>query len=94
MLLSWNEIRHRAIRFSHEWCGETRERGEAKTFWDQFFDVFGVPRRTVASFEEPVRQLSGTYGFIDLFWSGLLLVEHKSSGSDLGKAESQAFRYI
>ena len=26
--------------------------------------------------------------------SGIVLVEHKSAGADLGKAESQAFRYI
>ncbi len=51
-------------------------------------------RRAVASFEEPVKQISGTYGRIDLFWKGMLLVEHKSRGEDLGKAESQAFDYI
>lgn len=28
-----------------------------------------------------------------MFWHGVLLVEHKSFGQDLGKAESQAFRY-
>ena len=51
-----------------------------------------MQRRAVASFEEPVKQISGTYGRIDLFWKGMLLVEHKSRGQDLGKAESQAFR--
>jgi hypothetical protein len=94
MSLSWNEVRDRAIKFSRQWAGETSERAEAKTFWDQFFDVFGIQRRTVASFEEPVRNLKGQYGYIDLFWSGQLLVEHKSLGQDLGKAGSQAFRYI
>jgi len=94
MSLSWNEVRDRAIKFSRQWAGETSERAEAKTFWDEFFDVFGIQRRTVASFEEPVRNLKGQYGFIDLFWSGQLLVEHKSLGQDLGKAGSQAFRYI
>jgi hypothetical protein len=29
----------------------------------------------VASFEEPVRKLSGDYGYIDLFWPGIVLVE-------------------
>ena len=94
MPLSWNEIRHNAIRFSREWAGETREEAEAKSFWDEFFGVFGIRRRTVASFEEPVKKLSGDYGYIDLFWKGILLVEHKSFGKHLGKAESQAFRYI
>lgn len=94
MPLSWNEIRHNAIRFSKEWAGARRESAEKQTFWNEFFDCFGIKRRTVASFEEPVKRLSGDYGFIDLFWPGVVLVEHKSFGADLGKAESQAFRYI
>lgn len=94
MSLSWNEVRDRAIKFTRQWVGETSERAEAKTFWDEFFDVFGIQRRTVASFEEPVRNLKGQYSYIDLFWVGKLLVEHKSFGKDLGKACSQAFLYI
>src|SRR5229473_4928517 len=85
MPLSWNEIRHNAIRFTNEWTGETREHAEAKSFWDDFFQVFGIRRRTVASFEEPVKKISGDYGYIDLFWPRVLLVEHKSFGQDLGK---------
>ena len=73
MPLSWNEIRHRAIAFSHKWQGETREAAERQSFWNDFFNVFGVRRRTVATFEEPVRKLSGDWGFIDLFWPGRLL---------------------
>jgi len=94
MPISWNEIRHNAIRFAHDWAGAKKEAAEKQPFWEAFFGVFGVLRRTVASFEEPVRNLSGDYGYIDLFWRGVLLVEHKSLGKDLGKAQSQAFRYI
>jgi hypothetical protein len=94
MPLSWNEIRHRAIAFSKEWTGAKREQAEKQTFWNEFFDVFGVPRRAVASFEEPVQRISGDYGYIDLFWPGKVLVEHKSRDKDLGKAWSQAFQYI
>ncbi|MGH9439224.1 MAG: type IIL restriction-modification enzyme MmeI, partial [Terriglobia bacterium] len=94
MPLSWNEIRHRAIAFSKEWTGIRSERSEKQTFWNEFFNVFGVTRRAVASFEEPVKGISGRYGYIDLFWPDKVLVEHKSFGKDLGKAESQAFRYI
>ncbi len=94
MPLSWNEIRHRAIAFSREWAGAKSERAEKQTFWNEFFDIFGVRRRVVASFEEPVKKISGQYGYIDLFWPGTVLVEHKSLGKDLGKAESQAFQYI
>ena len=46
--LSWNEIRHRAIRFSKEWTGARREQAESQTFWNELFDVFGIRRRTVA----------------------------------------------
>jgi hypothetical protein len=94
MQLGWNEIKLRAIQFSREWAGETREDAEAKSFWDAFFNVFGIPRRSVATFEEPVRKLGGRYGFIDLFWKGRLLVEHKSLGKSLDQAESQAFDYL
>lgn len=94
MPLSWNEIRHRAIAFSNAWAGVKSEQAEKQTFWNEFFEVFGIKRRLVATFEEPVHKISGQYGFIDLFWSGKVLVEHKSRGGDLGKAQSQAFRYI
>ncbi len=94
MPLSWNEIRNRAVAFSKEWTGESRELAEAKTFWDEFFRVFGLTRRHLASFEEPVKNLGGNYGFIDLFWKGVLLVEHKSRGKKLGKAHAQAMDYI
>src|SRR5436190_24263786 len=94
MPISWNEIRNNAIKFSREWEGIKRESAEKQTFWNEFFQVFGIRRRVVASFEEPVRKISGDYGFIDLFWPGVLIVEHKSKGQSLDKAESQAFEYV
>ena len=94
MPISWNEIRQNAIAFSRDWADESREEAEAKSFWDAFFTVFGIKRRTVASFEEPVKKLSGKWGFIDLFWKGTLLAEHKSRGGSLEKAESQAMEYV
>jgi hypothetical protein len=66
--LSWNEIRHRAITFAREWKGETREAAERQTFWNEFFNVFGVRRRTVATFEEPVKKLSGDWGLAGLLF--------------------------
>ena len=89
MPLSWNEIRHRAIAFSKEWTGVKSEQAEKQTFWNEFFNVFGMSRKALASFEEPVKKLSGHYGAIDLFWKRMLLVEHKSSGQDLSRAQSQ-----
>jgi hypothetical protein len=55
----WNEIRHHAIAFNRAWQGETREAAERQSFWNDFFDVLGVRRRTVAPFEGPVKKLSG-----------------------------------
>ncbi len=92
--LGWTDIRTRAQAFAREWAGEKRENAEAQTFWNEFFDVFGLRRRTVASFQEPVKTLKGTYGFIDLFWKGKLLAEHKTAGKPLDKAATQAFDYI
>lgn len=94
MPLSWNEIRNNAIKFSRDWAGVKSESAEKQTFWNEFLQVFGIKRRVVASFEEAVKKISGDYGRIDLFWPGVMLVEHKSAGEDLEKAETQAFQYI
>ena len=56
MPLSWNEIKSRALAFSREWQQESSEDAEAKSFWDGFFNVFGISRRRVATFEEPVKK--------------------------------------
>jgi hypothetical protein len=92
--ISWNEIRHNAIKFSRDWCGATSESSDKQTFWNEFFAVFGIPRKTVATFEVPVLKTSGNFGKIDLLWKNMLLVEHKSFGEDLAKAKTQAFDYI
>jgi N-6 DNA Methylase len=94
MRLSWNEIRARAARFSEEWELARYERGESQTFYNEFFEIFGVTRRRVASFEEPVKKLGDERGFIDLFWKGVLLVEQKSAGRNLVRAKEQALDYF
>ncbi|MEQ1487888.1 MAG: DNA methyltransferase, partial [Methylotenera sp.] len=94
MALSWNEIKTRANAFSKEWQDESREDAEAKSFWDAFFNVFGITRRRIASFEEPVKKSDGKGGFIDMLWRGQLLVEHKSRGKSLDRAFDQALDYF
>lgn len=94
MPLSWNEIKDRALKFSREWVDESSEDAEAKSFWDAFFDVFGVSRKRVGTFERKVKKLDGKDGFIDLLWKGVLLVEHKSRGKDLDRAHAQAHGYF
>ncbi len=94
MPLSWNEIKGRATAFSKEWENEVSEDAEAKSFWDDFFNVFGIGRRRVATFEQQVKKIDQKTGFIDLLWKGVILVEHKSRGRDLDKAYQQAKDYF
>lgn len=94
MRLSWNEIRARAAAFSKEWGGAYYEKGETQSFYNDFFHVFGVKRRSVARYEQHVKKLDDKAGFIDLFWPGVLIVEQKSAGRDLIKAYGQAGEYF
>ncbi len=79
-----------ALAFSREWQPAESEDADAKSFWDDFFAVFGVKRRRVATFETRVKKLEGKDGYIDLLWKGKLLIEHKSRGKDLDRAHAQA----
>ncbi len=94
MPLSWNEIKPRAAAFERRWRDASGERAQAQEFWVDFFDIFGIRRPRVASFEHAVRKHGGGQGFIDLFWPGTLLVEHKSRGKSLDRARAQAMDYF
>ena len=94
MRLSFNEIRARAAQFAESWADATYEKGETQSFYNDFFGVFGVERRSVARYEEHVKKLDNRSGFIDLFWPKVLLVEQKSAGRDLAKAGTQAGEYF
>ncbi len=95
MRLSWPEIRANAAHFAEEWRGKGYEKGQTHSFYDEFFRIFGVPRKDVAVYEQRVRSLDPgrTGGFIDLFWPGTLIVEQKSIGRDLDRAMAQALDY-
>ena len=92
--LSVNEIRNRASKFANEWKDAHYERGETQSFYNEFFAIFGIKRRSVAVYEEQVSKLNGNTGFIDLFWPEVLLIEQKSKGRDLKKAMEQADGYF
>ena len=94
MPLSWNEIKDRALKFSRDWADEISEGAEAKSFLDAFFNVFGVPRRRVATFEQRIKKPDGRSGSIDLLWKGILLIEQKSRGKNLDRAYRQAKDYF
>ncbi len=93
MPLSWNEIKQRAVKFSKDWEDATEESAESQTFLNELFEVFGISRRRVATFEKPVIKIDGREGYIDLLWPGKILIEHKSKGKNLEKAKNQAIAY-
>ena len=94
-ILSWDEIRKKAYQFQNDWKDATSEKSDKQTFYNEFFEVFGVNRRkATARYESRVKKRDGHFGDIDLFWRGKLVVEHKSRGGDLDKAHLQALEYI
>ena len=94
MRLSWNEVRVRAAKFAEEWRDAAYEKGETQSFYNDFFEIFGVKRRSVARYEEHVKKLENQYGYIDLFWPGVVIVEQKSAGRRLDRAYDQAGEYF
>jgi hypothetical protein len=94
MPITLQEIKNNALAFVQKWQNETSEEAEAKSFWDDFFEIFGIQRYKLASFEKPVKKTDGKQGYIDLLWKGELLVEHKSRGKDLDRAYKQATDYF
>ena len=98
MPLSWNEIKSRALTFSRTWADAANEDSQGKPFWIDFFEIFGITDKRVATFEHAVKRLLGDKarvdGFVDLFWPGMLLVEQKSRGKNLDAALTQALSYF
>ncbi len=93
MTLSWNEIKDRALHFSKEWAGTSNEEADAQPFLIEFFEVFGISRKRVSTFEHKVKKLDDSSGYIDLLWKGTILIEMKSRGKNLDKAYQQAIDY-
>ena len=94
MRLSWNEVRVRAAAFADTWKDAAYEKGETQSFYNDFFQIFGIKRRSVARYEAHVAKLDNRSGFIDMFWPGVLIVEQKSAGRDLARAYDQAGAYV
>lgn len=93
MSLSIRDMRSRVYTFVNTYADASKENAEAQSFLNDFFEIFGIPRRRVASFESPVKIDDGTKR-IDLFWPGVLLVEMKSLGKDLDSAYVQGLGYF
>ena len=89
------EIRARANAFVLRWRGETRERAEKDSFWNDFLEIFGIDRRRYGVFEYVARRYTtGRHGFVDLLIPGQMAVEHKSRGESLDEAMAQLIDYI
>lgn len=66
--LSRTEMQNRARKFASDWKDESRENAEAQSWWNDFFNIFGVERRQVATFERwATRASTGNKGRIDVF---------------------------
>lgn len=89
---------HEAELLAKKYAKITSEKSFAQSFWrDLFQELCGVDDllATGIEFEYPVRSHeSGTIKFIDVLWPGVVLVEHKSAGENLDKAEQQARDYL
>ena len=94
MRISLNELRARATNFARDWAGAPYEKGEMQSFYNDFFEIFDVKRRSVARYEEHVKRLGKAPGYMDLFWPNVLLVEQKSAGRSLAAAREQADEYF
>jgi hypothetical protein len=89
---------HEAHKFAEKYATTSSEKQFAQTFWRDFFShLLRIDDLTSTGieFEVPVRShLSGKVKWIDVLWSGVLLIEHKSAGENLDKAEQQAREYL
>ena len=86
-----------AVAFAEKWKGYTEEKRYADSFWRDFFRTLcGVEDAELAGieFQKPVKSsISGNQEYIDVYWKNVALIEHKSAGLNLDKAELQARGY-
>ncbi len=62
MGFKWNEIKSRALHFSKTWADPTNEDSQAKPFWIDFFEIFGITNKRIGTFELHVKKLGGKRG--------------------------------
>jgi hypothetical protein len=94
MQQSFRDTKNKAFQFVKDYEDAFKENSESQSFLNDFFAVFDVDRRRVATFEKPVKTDDKGAKRIDLLWSGVLLVEMKSTGKDLDKAYRQGVGYF
>lgn len=87
-------MRIRAKEFIEEHKDDYSEISQKQEFWYEFFNIYGKKRNEVSSYEFNVKRIDGAQGFIDLYWPGKLIIEHKSRGKNLDDAFLQALGYM
>lgn len=71
------------------------EKSYAQQFWSDLMRCFGIIPERIDLFErDAARASTGRIGYIDFFWSGVVLGEAKSLDSDLDVAHAQALDYL
>lgn len=94
--LSLNAIRSRCAVFAHDWndcVGDEKQEGHE--FMRELMKCFGITKRKAIAYEKRSNRAStGRQGYIDALIPGKALIEMKSAGKDLDKAEEQALDYI
>jgi hypothetical protein len=50
MVLNWNEIKSRALLFSKTWADASNEDSQAKPFWLDFFEIFGITNSSLLAY--------------------------------------------
>lgn len=83
----------KVLNFIKEYENSTSEQADKHLFWKDFFAIFGIDGRRLYTYEAKVELENDKKGYIDLFWKGMLIVEHKSAGQSLDKAFNQAIGY-
>lgn len=87
-----------ATKFADKWKSFSDEKQHARGFWSEFFRTLcGVDDEEIAGieYEKKVKSsLSGNQEYIDVYWKNVALIEHKSAGENLDKAELQARGYL
>lgn len=88
------ETKSKIIQFVEDHKDDHSENSHKQVFWNEFFAIFGIRSSKVGVFEERAKTIKGNTGFIDYFWPGTLIIEHKSKGEKLDGAYTQALDYL
>lgn len=90
--LSTQEIRKRLTALSINWKGGKDEKQDAQTFTLRLMECYGLSEHHYQR-EYKVKKPDGSTGYMDGFIPGKLIIEFKSLGKNLDKANVQAEDY-